>query len=156
MPWNSRKPMRNKGRKYCSSALGLALLLASQLFSLAADDPTAWPLITSQARPWAWWWWHGSAVDRTNITHELERFHDAGLGGVQITSIYGTQGAEAREIPYLTPEWLAMMGHTVDEAHRLDMGVDMTLGSGWCFGGPTVSDQDANAAVVVRTFQLGA
>ena len=67
----------------------------------------------------AWWWWHGSAVDQTNIAHELQRFHDAGLGGVNITSIYGVKGAEAREIKYLTPAWLDMMGYTVDEAKRL-------------------------------------
>ena len=30
----------------------------------------------------------------------------------------------------------------------------MSLGSGWCFGGPTVKDRDANASVVVRTFQV--
>jgi len=122
----------------------------------AADDPLAWPPITSQTKPWVWWWWHGSAVDKTNLTHELQRFHDAGLGGVQITTIYGTKGAEARDIPYLTPAWLAMMGYTVDEAQRFDMGVDMTLGSGWCFGGPTVSDQDANASVVVKTIDVAA
>src|SRR5262249_39696928 len=114
----------------------------------------AWPAITSQARPWAWWWWHGSAVDQTNIAHELQRFHDAGLGGVQITSIYGTKGAEAREIPYLSPRWLSMMGYTVEEARRHGMGVDMTLGSGWCFGGPTVSNEDANASVVVKTYEV--
>jgi hypothetical protein len=34
------------------------------------------------------------------------------------------------------------------------MGADMTLGTGWCFGGPTVSDQDANASVVVKTFDV--
>jgi hypothetical protein len=39
----------------------------------------------------------------TNITHELQRFHDAGLGGVQITSIYGVKGAEARDIPISRP-----------------------------------------------------
>ena len=49
-----------------------------------------------------------------------------------------------------------MMGYTVDEARRLGMGVDMTLGTGWCFGGPTVSDQDANASVVVKTFDVAA
>jgi hypothetical protein len=130
-------------------------LFGQILSAVAADDPLAWPAITSSMRPWAWWWWHGSAVDQTNITHELQRFHDAGLGGVNITAIYGVKGAEAREIPYLSPKWLDMMGYTVDEAKRLVMGVDMTLGSGWCFGGPTVSDQDANATVVVRTFPLG-
>src|SRR3982751_3327478 len=133
----------NRVRRAC--LLGLALFSASTIFTNAADDPLAWPAITSQARPWVWWWWHGSAVDQTNISHELQRFHDAGVGGVQITSIYGTKGAEARDIPYLTPKWLDMMGYTVDEARRLDLGADMTLGSGWCFGGPTVSDINANA-----------
>ncbi len=31
-----------------------------------------------------------------------------------------------------------MMGWSVSEAYRLGMGVDMTTGSGWCFGGPPV------------------
>ena len=47
------------------------------------------------------------------------------------------------------------MGWTVTEAQRLGMGVDMTTGTGWCFGGPNVSDEDANASVVVKTFDLG-
>jgi len=149
------KRMKHAGKPLCAGVFGAAILLASIGSTVAADSTLAWPQITSQARPWAWWWWHGSAVDETNISHELQRFHDAGLGGVQITSIYGVKGAEARDIPYLTPAWLKMMGYTVDEAHRLGMGVDMTLGSGWCFGGPTVSDEDANASVVVRTFKLG-
>ena len=134
--------------------LALLSLFATTTPGPAADDPLAWPPITSQTKPWVWWWWHGSAVDKTNLTHELQRFHDAGLGGVQITTIYGTKGAEARDIPYLTPAWLDMMGYTVDEAQRLGLGVDMTLGSGWCFGGPTVSDQDANASVVVKTIDV--
>jgi alpha-L-rhamnosidase len=136
-------------------ALGLIFFLAANLSSPAADS-AAWPPITSQARPWTWWWWHGSAVDETNLARELHQFHDAGLGGVQITTIYGVQGAEARDIPYLTPEWMKMMGYTVDEAQRFGLGVDMTLGSGWCFGGPTVSDQDANASVVVKTYDVAA
>jgi hypothetical protein len=135
-------------------ALGLAIFLAATV-SVPAADELAWPAITSQTRPWVWWWWHGSAVDQTNLSHELQRFHDAGLGGVQITSIFGVAGAEARDIPYLTPRWLDMMGYTVDEAKRLGMGLTMTLGSGWCFGGPTVSNEEANANVVVKTFSLG-
>src|SRR5262249_39507456 len=129
-------------RQHAAGILGLAIL--STASALAADD-LAWPPITSEARPWVWWWWHGSAVDETNISHELQRFSDAGLGGAQITAIYGTKGAESRDIEYLSPRWLHMMGHTVDEAHRLGLGIDMTLGSGWCFGGPTVSTNDANA-----------
>ncbi|HTY86451.1 MAG TPA: glycosyl hydrolase [Candidatus Acidoferrum sp.] len=144
---------------HCIAGAGLlliALLGGSTLPLPAATNALAWPALTAPSRPWTWWWWHGSAVDETNITRELQRFHDAGLGGVQITAIFGTKGAEARDIPYLSPRWLAMMGYTVDEARRLGLGVTMTLGTGWCFGGPTVSDEDANASVVVKTFDLGA
>jgi hypothetical protein len=147
--------MKFPGKCLFAAWLGSSIFVGVNFSVRAADDPLAWPPITAQGRPWAWWWWHGSAVDETNIAHELKRFHDAGLGGVQITAIYGTKGAEARDIPYLTPRWLDIMGHTVDEARRLGMGVDMSLGSGWCFGGPTVNDQDADASVVVKTYHLG-
>jgi hypothetical protein len=132
----------------------MAFFAATTVFVFAADD-LAWPPITSQTRPWAWWWWHGSAVDGTNIDHELQCFHDAGLGGVQIIPIYGVKGWDDRNIRYLSPDWMTMLDDTVTQAHQLDMGVDMSLGTGWCFGGPTVSDADANASVVVKTFELG-
>jgi hypothetical protein len=138
-----------------AGALFLALLSGVTISAPAADDALAWPALTAQTRPWVWWWWHGSAVDETNLTRELQRFHDAGLGGVQFTPIFGVKGGEAQDIPYLSPAWMEMMNHTVTEAHRLGLGADMTLGTGWCFGGPTVSDQDANASVVVKTFDLG-
>src|ERR1700761_8605622 len=97
--------MKNKSQKLCVGLISLTLFGASNIFA-TTDNPLAWPELTSHVRPWAWWCGHGSAVDTTNIDHELQRFHDAGLGGVQITSIYGTKGAEARDIPYLTPDWL--------------------------------------------------
>jgi hypothetical protein len=139
-----------------AAALGLAALCTSGLPGRAADDPFAWPPITSQTKPWAYNWWMGSAVDKTNLTHELERYAAAGLGGIQIIPIYGAKGWEDKYITYLSPKWMEMMGWTVSEAHRLGMGVDMTTGSGWCFGGPQVTDEDANASVVVKTYDLAA
>jgi len=122
----------------------------------AAEDPLAWPPITAQQKPWAFNWWMGSAVDKTNLTKELERYAAAGLGGIHIIPIYGAKGFEDKYISYLSPKWMEMMGWAVSEAHRLGMGVDMTTGTGWCFGGPQVTDEDANASVVVKTYDLGA
>ena len=139
-----------------AAALGVAVLLTSGLSARAADDPFAWPPITSQTKPWAFNWWMGSAVDKTNLTHELERYAAAGLGGIHIIPIYGAKGYEDKYIPYLSPKWMEMLGWTVSEAHRLGLGVDMTTGTGWCFGGPQVTDEDANASVVVKTFDLAA
>ena len=47
-----------------------------------------------------------------------------------------------------------MLRLTVTEAAKRDLGVDMTTGSGWCFGGPQVTDLEANALVVVKTLGL--
>jgi hypothetical protein len=120
----------------------------------AATELLAWPNTTMESRPWSYWWWMGSAVDRTNVTRELQRYHDAGWGGLHIIPIYQAKGWEDRRIEYLNPEWMAMLRHTVTEARRLGMGIDMTTGTGWCFGGPGVTPLEANAVVVSKTFDL--
>ena len=127
--------------------------------TFAADSTTdalAWPAATKECRPWSYWWWLGSAVDKENLTKELTRYHDAGWGGVHIIPIYGAKGWEAKFIDYLSPQWMEMLKHTVTEAQRLGLGVDMTTGTGWCFGGPNVSDQDACAQAVTKTFDVAA
>ncbi len=98
----------------------------------------------------------GSAVDPENLSRELRRYQEAGLGGVHIIPIYGAKGYESRYIRYLTPEWMRMLRHSVEEAARLDLGVDMTTGTGWCFGGPNISEREACATVVVRKHSLRA
>lgn len=120
----------------------------------ASARPSAWPEITATARPWAYWWWMGSAVDRENLARELARYRKAGMGGLHIVPIYGAQGYEDRYIEYLSPRWLAMLDYAVTEARRLGMGVDMTMGTGWCFGGPHVADRDANARVALERSSL--
>lgn len=97
----------------------------------------------------------GSAVDQANLTRELTRYAAAGYGGVHIIPIYGAKGWESKYIPYLSPHWMEMLDYTVREANRLGLGVDMTTGSGWCFGGgPYVGEKEGNATVVVKTFDV--
>jgi hypothetical protein len=152
--WGNFAVNRFVFRAAALALVGGGILLNCQ--AAPADDPLAWPPITTQQKPWAWNWWMGSAVDKANLTKELQRYHDAGLGGIHIIPIYGAKGFESKYINYLSPEWMDMMGWAVSEAHRLGMGVDMTTGTGWCFGGPQVTDEDANASVVVKTYELGA
>lgn len=120
----------------------------------AANDLLAWPALTSETRPWAYWWWMGSAVDTNNLSKELTRYRDAGMGGVHIIPIYGAKGWESNALSYLSPQWMAMLDFTVTEAKRLGLGVDMTTGTGWCFGGPRVTDDEANASAVNRSFEI--
>src|SRR5688572_16148098 len=103
---------------------GVVLLVLTGLPAGAADssNPLAWPAITREARPWAYWWWMASAVDQTNLTKELTRYRDAGYGGVHIIPIYGAKGWETNYIDYLSPRWMEMLDYTVREAKRLDLG----------------------------------
>lgn len=139
-----------------------AFLLGLGLHALAGDaepvlgNPMDWPPATRTTRPAAYWWWLGSAVDATNLTRELVRYRAAGMGGVHVIPIYGAKGWETNYLEYLSPQWLAMFRHAVAEADRLDINVDLTTGTGWCFGGPHVTDLEANATVVVRQFDLAA
>ncbi|OGV65430.1 MAG: hypothetical protein A2283_18075 [Lentisphaerae bacterium RIFOXYA12_FULL_48_11] len=126
------------------------LLLINSNHSLQAKD-FDWPEITKEAKPWAYWWWLGSGVDETNISRELTRYQDAGMGGVHIIPIYGAKGCEDKYIEYLSPRWMDILNYTVSEAGKKNLGVDMTTGTGWCFGGPNVSTNEACAGVVVKT-----
>ena len=124
----------------------LALTLLA-LSPLAHADDTAWPPVTNEAKPWTRWWWLGSGVDAANLTRELEDFSKAGLGGVEICPIYGAKGYETRDLPFLSEKWTAAYAYTAKETARLGMGVDLTTGTGWPFGGPQVKDADASASL---------
>ncbi len=104
----------------------------------------------STAKPWTFWWWMGSAANEQDITAQMEGFQKAGLGGVHIIPIYGVKGYEKKFLPFLSQDWLAMMQHTVREGKRLGLGVDMTTGTGWPFGGPTVTPEIAARTMTVK------
>ncbi|MBN2699396.1 MAG: glycoside hydrolase family 2 protein [Bacteroidales bacterium] len=113
-----------------------------------------WPEITSETKPWTRWWWHGSSVTKPDLTAELEAYSKAGMGGTEITPTYGARGHEASYIRYLTPEWTDMLIHVLNESQRLGMGVDMAAGTGWNFGGPTVTYEDAPQHMVYKKYTL--
>lgn len=129
-------------------------LLATVAPASAQPAPLVWPETTNVHEPWTRWWWQGSAVDEQNLTAALETYDEAGLGGVEITPIYGVAGYEEQFIDYLSPTWMDRLGHTLGEAGRLDLGVDMATGTGWPFGGPWVGTEDAAKTVVHRTYEL--
>jgi len=127
----------------------MLVLGGAALIARAGDfpnDPLAWPAVTSTNKPWTRWWWLGSAVDEKNLTAQLEDFAKTGLGGVEICPIYGAMGAEDRFLKFLSPGWVAAVGHTTNEAKRLGLGVDLTTGTGWPFGGPMVTPDMASAS----------
>ena len=111
----------------------------SSLFCTAQNS--LWPEPTQESKPWTRWWWMENAVDRENIKRELNEMADAGIGGVEITPIYGVKGEESRFIEYLSPEFSEILKYTIEEASKLGMGVDLPPGSGWRCGGPFVPEE---------------
>ena len=128
-------------------AIGCAPMFAN--VGLSQETPTVWPEVTVSAKPWTRWWWPGSAVDQANLTSQLEAMAAAGIGGVEITPIYGPRGAEARYVDFLSPKWMEMLEHTASEASRLGLRVDMATGTGWPFGGPSVSAADGSSSIAL-------
>lgn len=127
----------------------LLLPLALALPRLAADD-LSWPAVTREQKPWTRWWWPGNAVDPENLSRELHEMAADGLGGVEITPIYGAKGYESRYIQFLSPRYVDMLRTTTEDARGLDMGVDMATTTGWPFGGPWVSPADAEHKLVIE------
>ena len=134
--------MRNSRFLVALSALTLSV------FAQASTPP--WPEPTRDAKPWTRWWWPASAVDPASLTRQLEQLAAAGIGGVEITPIYGAKGYEDRYIDFLSPKWLAMLEHTGREAQRLGLGVDMATGTGWPFGGPWIDEAHGIHRAVLR------
>jgi len=118
-----------------------------------AQEPstTEWPNLTTVNKPGVRWWWLGSAVDEKNLSWNLASLDQAGIGTVEITPIYGVQGEDAREVPFLSPRWMQLYTHTVAEANKRSMWVDMNTGTGWPFGGPTIATaQAASRQLIVK------
>ncbi len=119
-------------------------LLFLFLLMLVSVEGACKPVVSkNEVKPWTYWWWMGSSVTKKGITENLENMHTAGIGGVHIVPIYGEKGDEQNFIRFLSPQWMEMLGHTMKEAKRLDMGVDMTSGTGWPFGGPGINETSA-------------
>ncbi|TWT88611.1 hypothetical protein Mal64_20960 [Pseudobythopirellula maris] len=133
----------------------LALIVSAMLVAAAQAAEPTWPEPTAESKPWSRWWWHGSAVDEANLTRLLEEYDASGLGGVEITCLYGVNGEdESREIDYESDRWVEVVTHALDEAERLGMIVDLPPGSGWRMGGPSVAREDGNAEVYVLTDEV--
>jgi hypothetical protein len=130
------------------------IYLTTIQISNAQQSP--WPIISSQTKPWTRWWWMGSAVDSSNLSMCLRAYAKAGLGGVEITPIYGVKGYESRYLNYLSPEWNKALNTSILLAKQNEMGVDLNLGTGWPFGGPQISQDLASSRFFIQKYQIQA
>ncbi len=132
----------------------IILLTGTICFLQSGSAQMQWPAITKTTKPWTRWWWMSSAVDEKNLDQLLTTYSKAGFGGVEVTPIYGAVGFEKRYINFLSPQWMHMLNYTVTKANAVGMGVDMNNGTGWPFGGPQVTYDDAASKLIIQTYSL--
>ena len=86
------------------------------------------------------WWWFGPAVEKPELERELRVMKAAGIGGVEIQPVYPLELDDPQKgfhnSPYLSAEFLDDVRFVSRTAKSLGLRVDITLGSGWPYGGP--------------------
>jgi len=105
-----------------------------------ADLRRAFQEPSPDARPMMRWWWFGPAVEPARLARELQTMKDAGIGGVEVQPVYPlVSDAEGlTNHPYLSPAFLDALRQSAAKARELGLRFDLTLGSGWPYGGPHI------------------
>lgn len=119
-------------------------MLATSAFSQnpinIADLQEAFLHPPDNARIMMRWWWFGPAVTHEELARELRSMRAAGIGGVEIQPIYPLElddpQTDFANFPYLSARFLDAVRFASSTAHELGLRVDVTLGSGWPYGGP--------------------
>ena len=109
---------------------------------------------TSTAKPWTFWFWMGSTVNKQEIKQQLNEFSSAGFGGVHIVPVYGVKGFENQFLTFLGEKWLEMVQFTIKQADAMGLGVDVSLGTGWPFGGNWIDRQNAAKKLTIKEYHL--
>ncbi len=88
------------------------------------------------------WWWFGPAVTRTELEREMQAMKEGGIGGFEVQPVYplvlDDPALGIRTLHYLSDEFIDALRFTAAKARELGLRMDLTLGSGWPYGGPQV------------------
>jgi len=104
------------------------------------------------------WWWFGPAVTKPELQRELEQMKAEGIGGVEIATLYPLALDDPKtgfhNLQFLSDEHLDAIRSAVATAKTLGLRVDVTLGSGWPFGGPHIPVSQAAGELRVETIPI--
>lgn len=126
----------------------------SESFAQSIEHRAEWPQITNATKPWTRFWWHGSAVNEIDLKINLEELKNCGIGGIEITPIYGVKGNEKNDLSFLSNKWFQIFEKSLEFGKEMDLGVDLSNASGWPFGGNWVTDEDACKEVKHKFYTL--
>ena len=106
------------------------------------------------------WWWFGPAVTKPELQRELEQMKAEGIGGVEIATLYPLALDDPKtgfhNQRFLSDEHLDAIRFAATAARKLGLRVDITLGSGWPFGGPHIPVTEAAGELRVESVPVPA
>jgi hypothetical protein len=144
--------------------LTLTLLIAAS-FSLVNAAPIddlrkSFERPPEDARIMMRWWWFGPSVTKAELERELRVMKEGGIGGVEVQPVYpllpDDPATGHRNLPYLSDEFLDMLKFASEKSKELGMRFDLTLGSGWSFGGAKTPITEAAGQLRVERVKIDA
>jgi len=139
-------------RTYCCCAV-LVLLVAGGLLLPAAGPVSlaelrrAFEHPPDDARIMVRWWWFGPSVAKPELERELRAMKQGGIGGVEVQTVYPLElddpATGLHNFPYLSDEFIDDLHFAGDKARELGLRLDLTLCSGWPYGGPHIPIEQA-------------
>ena len=95
----------------------------------------------AEVRVGTFWFWSNS-ISRAAVTRDLEEMKRVGIGRVVLSPTRNHGGTvEQGGLVFLSPEWLAVFRHALDEAARVGIKVSAVMSNGWYQGGPWVTPE---------------
>jgi hypothetical protein len=135
----------------------LGLLPAPVCAQQAPDLEAIFKAPPEAARPWVFWYWMNGAVTPAGITADLEAMKEAGIGGAYLMPIKDVENPPAISPParQLSPQWWAMVKHSMQEADRLGLKLAMHVSDGFALaGGPWITPELSMQHVVSTQTQV--
>src|SRR5713226_5741890 len=94
------------------------------------------------------WWWFGPAVTKAELEREMRLMKQGGIGGFEVQAVYPLTLDDAekgiKNFPFLSDEHIDALKFVSAKARELGLRMDLTVGSGWPYGGPQVSVDHAS------------
>jgi hypothetical protein len=93
------------------------------------------------------WWWFGPSVSQSELRREMQLMKAGGIGGFEVQTVYplalDDPGHNSTNVAFLSDPHLDALRFVSSEARELGLRMDLTLGSGWPYGGPGVPITEA-------------
>ena len=134
--------------RYVAAAIGVVCLV----LRAAAQQPSGIAAVRAgfveppaDSRIMMRWWWFGPSVTHGELAAEMRRMKEGGIGGFEIATVYplavDDPARGLRNYPFLSNEYLDAIAFTAREARALGLRMDLTVGSGWSYGGPYITPE---------------